>query len=70
MIMEYCVSELQEMLECAPEKKFPIWQAHWWVANGSIRQRKKGKIKKFQQHYFIICIKFFKLYIDLSMVIV
>ncbi|XP_005095046.1 serine/threonine-protein kinase STK11 [Aplysia californica] len=28
MIMEYCASELQEMLESVPEKKFPIWQAH------------------------------------------
>jgi len=26
--MEYCADELQHMLECAPEKKFPIWQAH------------------------------------------
>lgn len=28
MIMEYCVSELQEMLESVPEKRFPVWQAH------------------------------------------
>lgn len=28
MIMEYCVSELQEMLESVPDKKFPVWQAH------------------------------------------
>ena len=28
MIMEYCVGGLQEMLEKAPENKFPIWQAH------------------------------------------
>lgn len=28
MVMEYCVSELQEMMENVPEKKFPIWQAH------------------------------------------
>ncbi|BFY99202.1 hypothetical protein BsWGS_02243 [Bradybaena similaris] len=28
MVMEYCASELQEMLESVPEKKFPIWQAH------------------------------------------
>ncbi|XP_059175718.1 serine/threonine-protein kinase stk11-like isoform X2 [Physella acuta] len=28
IIMEYCASELQEMLESVPEKKFPIWQAH------------------------------------------
>ena len=31
MVMEYCVGGLQEMLESAPEKKFPIWQAHKWV---------------------------------------
>lgn len=28
MIMEYCVGELQEMLESIEEHKFPIWQAH------------------------------------------
>ncbi|KAK7100957.1 serine/threonine-protein kinase STK11-like isoform X2 [Littorina saxatilis] len=28
MIMEYCVTELQEMLESVPERKFPVWQAH------------------------------------------
>ncbi|KAJ8306325.1 hypothetical protein KUTeg_016870 [Tegillarca granosa] len=28
MVMEYCVSELQEMMENVPEKKFPVWQAH------------------------------------------
>ena len=28
MVMEYCVGVLQEILESAPEKKFPIWQAH------------------------------------------
>ncbi|GFO03138.1 serine/threonine-protein kinase stk11 [Plakobranchus ocellatus] len=28
MIMEYCASELQEMLDSVPEKKFPVWQAH------------------------------------------
>jgi hypothetical protein len=28
LVMEYCVSELQEMLQSAPEKKFPVWQAH------------------------------------------
>jgi len=28
MIMEYCASELQKMLESSAEKKFPIWQAH------------------------------------------
>ena len=28
MIMEYCVGELQEMLESVEGHKFPIWQAH------------------------------------------
>ena len=28
MVMEYCVGVLQEILESAPEKKFPIWQGH------------------------------------------
>ncbi|XP_019645394.1 PREDICTED: serine/threonine-protein kinase stk11-like [Branchiostoma belcheri] len=28
LVMEYCVGGLQEMLESAPGKKFPIWQAH------------------------------------------
>jgi serine/threonine-protein kinase 11 len=28
MIMEYCVGVLQEILEYAPEKRFPVWQAH------------------------------------------
>ena len=28
MIMEYCVGELQEMLESVQDHKFPIWQAH------------------------------------------
>jgi hypothetical protein len=27
MFLEYCVCELQEMLESAPDKKFPIFQA-------------------------------------------
>ncbi|ESP05300.1 hypothetical protein LOTGIDRAFT_208293 [Lottia gigantea] len=30
MIMEYCVSELQEMLEGVPDKKFPVMQAHFY----------------------------------------
>ena len=29
--MEYCVSQLQEMLENTPGNKFPLWQAHMWV---------------------------------------
>lgn len=28
MIMEYCVGELQEMLDSTEKKMFPIWQAH------------------------------------------
>lgn len=32
MIMEYCVSVLQEMLESVPEKKFPVWQAHGYFS--------------------------------------
>lgn len=28
MIMEYCVGELQEMLDNTEQHKFPIWQAH------------------------------------------
>ena len=28
MIMEYCVGELQEMLNSIEEHKFPTWQAH------------------------------------------
>lgn len=28
MVMEYCVSVLQQMLENLPDKKFPIGQAH------------------------------------------
>lgn len=28
LILEYCVSGLQELLESSPLKKFPIWQAH------------------------------------------
>ncbi|KAK3581650.1 hypothetical protein CHS0354_029832 [Potamilus streckersoni] len=30
IVMEYCVSELQEMLDSVPEKKFPLWQAHMY----------------------------------------
>jgi len=28
LILDYCLGGLQSMLEIAPEKKFPIWQAH------------------------------------------
>jgi len=28
MILDYCVGGLQEMLESAPDKRFPIFQAH------------------------------------------
>lgn len=29
--MEFCVTGLQEMLDKAKDKKFPIWQAHMYV---------------------------------------
>jgi len=32
MIMDYCVGGLQEMLENAPDRRFPIFQAHKYVA--------------------------------------
>ncbi|KAK3091925.1 hypothetical protein FSP39_023761 [Pinctada imbricata] len=32
MVMEYCVGELQELLESTPEKKFPIFQAHCYFS--------------------------------------
>ena len=41
MILEYCASELQEMLESAPEKKFPIWQAHGY-------EKKANSVSLFQ----------------------
>lgn len=28
LILEYCVSGLQELLDSSPLKKFPLWQAH------------------------------------------
>ena len=28
LVVEYCVGGLQDMLDYAPGKKFPIWQAH------------------------------------------
>ena len=28
LILEYCVSGLQELIDSTPLKKFPIWQAH------------------------------------------
>ena len=31
IVMEYCVRGLQDMLENAPLKKFPLWQAHGYV---------------------------------------
>lgn len=30
MVMEFCVTGLQEMLDKAKDKKFPIWQAHMY----------------------------------------
>lgn len=31
MVMDYCVAVLQEMLDSAPKKRFPIWQAHRYI---------------------------------------
>ena len=31
MVLEYCVGVLQDMLEHAPNKKFPDWQTHGFV---------------------------------------
>lgn len=31
LVMEYCVGGLQEMLDTAPDKKFPEWQAHGYM---------------------------------------
>ncbi|KAM8707326.1 hypothetical protein ACLKA7_011420 [Drosophila subpalustris] len=28
LVMEYCIGGLQEMLDCAPDKKMPLYQAH------------------------------------------
>lgn len=28
MVMEYCVSVIQELLDSVADKKLPIWQAH------------------------------------------
>lgn len=28
MVMEFCVANVQEMLDSAPQKKFPVWQSH------------------------------------------
>lgn len=49
MVMEYCVSELQEMLESVPEKRFPIWQAHGYfcqLVEGLEYLHSKGVIHK------------------------
>lgn len=32
IVMEYCVGGLQDMLESAPQKKFPTWQAHGYFS--------------------------------------
>lgn len=32
MVMEYCVSVLQELLDSAADKKLPIWQAHGYFS--------------------------------------
>ncbi|XP_041360181.1 serine/threonine-protein kinase STK11-like [Gigantopelta aegis] len=49
LIMEYCVSELQEILESVPEKKFPVWQAHGYfcqLIDGLEYLHSKGIIHK------------------------
>lgn len=49
MIMEYCASELQEMLDSVPEKKFPVWQAHGYfcqLINGLEYLHSQGIIHK------------------------
>lgn len=49
MIMEYCVGELQEMLESVEGHKFPIWQAHGYftqLLNGLEYLHSQGIIHK------------------------
>ncbi|GFR88330.1 serine/threonine-protein kinase stk11 [Elysia marginata] len=49
MIMEYCASELQEMLDSVPDKKFPVWQAHGYfcqLINGLEYLHSQGIIHK------------------------
>lgn len=49
MFLEYCVCELQEMLESAPDKKFPIFQAHYYfkqLVEGLIFLHSRGIVHK------------------------
>lgn len=49
MIMDYCVTGLQEMLDNAPEKKFPIWQAHTYfvqLVDGLEHLHSRGVVHK------------------------
>lgn len=49
LIMEYCVGGLQDMLESTPQKKFPLWQAHWYfcqLINGLDYLHSNGIIHK------------------------
>ncbi|XP_063413122.1 serine/threonine-protein kinase stk11-like [Mytilus trossulus] len=49
IFMEYCVCELQEMLESAADKKFPIFQAHYYfkqLVEGLIFLHSRGIVHK------------------------
>ncbi|KAJ7378663.1 Serine/threonine-protein kinase stk11 [Desmophyllum pertusum] len=48
MIMEYCVGELQEMLDSIEQHKFPLWQAHGYFSqllNGNLLLATDGTLK-------------------------
>lgn len=49
MFLEYCVCQLQDLLESAPEKKFPIFQAHNYfsqLVDGLIYLHSRGIVHK------------------------
>ncbi|XP_047101972.1 serine/threonine-protein kinase stk11-like isoform X2 [Schistocerca piceifrons] len=46
MVLEYCVGGLQDMLESAPKKKFPLWQAHGQLIDGLEYLHSKGIVHK------------------------
>lgn len=49
MFLEYCICELQEMLESAADKKFPIFQAHYYftqLVEGLIYLHSRGIVHK------------------------
>lgn len=64
MIMEYCVGELQELLEAAPDKRFPIFQAHRYDAcpnvlqvipnPQSVQSNDNFMMHKFAYHWFYL----------------